>query len=130
MTVILPDIHPIPEQRADDGHTLEHPWWCDPQACTTTPDVDDELLVVHRVVVLDEPRDAIPRGGRLVVDVVRGDIVCAHGGEVIAQDATAVRVRGVHEETELTPVQAGRLAAAVAQAATVGRAAELAGGAQ
>lgn len=119
MTVILPDYTLIPEQRAADGHAIAHPDWCSPRDCSTTLDVADELLVVHRHVVLDEPLDAVPAGGRLVVDVVRGDIVCAHGGEVLAADSTAVRVRGVGDETELTPAQAVRLAVAVASAAAL-----------
>lgn len=118
MSIIQHDPLSIPAPRADDGHAIGHPSWCRPADCTITPDVDDELLVVHRHVVLDEPLDATA-GARLVVDVVRGDIVCAHGGEVIAQDATAVRVDlpAPHDVGgELTPDQAGRLAVAVAQA--------------
>lgn len=122
MTVILPDYTLIPAPRAADGHTIAHPSWCSPRDCTTTPDTADELLVTHRHVVFDEPLDAVPAGGRLVVDVVRGDICCAHGGEVLAQDATAVRIHGIDADTEIAPAQAGRLGVAVAQAA------ELAGG--
>ena len=117
MSIILTDptpTGPIPAQRA-----VEHPSWCDPRRCTTTPDTDGEALVVHRVVVLDEPRGEAPRDVRLVVDVVRGDCVCAHGGELLAQDPAGVRVRGVDELTELTPEQAARLAAAVARAVEI-----------
>lgn len=119
VSVILPDTNPIPVQR-----TTAHPSWCDPRSCTTTPDTADELLVVHRRVVLDEQLDGLPRDGRVVVDLVRGDIVCAHGGELLAADRAAVRVRGVGDETEISPAQAARIAAAVAHAA------ELAGGAR
>ena len=113
---ILADHTSIPVQRA-----VEHPSWCDPRRCATQPDTDAETLVTHRAVLLDEQLDP---GGRLAVDIVRGDIICAHGGELLARDEAAVRVRGIDELTELRPEQAGRLAAAVA------RAAEIAGGAQ
>jgi hypothetical protein len=105
--VILPDTNPIPAH--------EHPDWCSPRRCTTYPETADEPLVAHRTVLLDEPRPA----GRLVVDIVRGDSVCAHGGELLAADSPGVRVRGVDEVTELRPEQAARLAAAVAEAAEI-----------
>ena len=112
MTIILTDptpTGPIPVQRA----VVEHPSWCSPLHCTTTPD-DDALLVTHRVVLLDEPG--------LLVEVVRGDVVCAHGGELIVGDPPAVRVVSGDRYTELTPEV--RLAGAVAAAA------EIAGGAR
>jgi hypothetical protein len=95
---------------------VPHPSWCRPESCTTNPDVGDELLVVHRHVLLDEPLDAVPRGGRVVVDVVRGDIVGAYGGELLARDEAGIRVRGVAEEDELTPAAAAGLAAALSAA--------------
>ena len=78
-----------------------HPVWCDPRACATYPDGDDELLVMHRTVVFDEP---MPDGDRLVVDVVRGDVLCPRGGEPLARDKAGVRVRGVDHYTELKHV--------------------------
>lgn len=117
MSIIQHETPFIPAPRA----AVEHPSWCEPRHCVTSPDTASELLVVHRAVVLDEQR---PQDGRLVVDVVRGDIVCAHGGELLASDPAAVRVHGIDRGSELTPGQGGRLAAAVA------RAAEIAGGAR
>ena len=112
------------DQRATERRPVEHPTWCDPRHCATDAPFDGEALVTHRAVLLDEPRDGLPSGGRLAVEVVRGDVVCVHGGELLAQDAAAVRVRGVDALTEIAPEQAGRLAWAVAAAA------ELAGGAR
>ena len=105
---ILADHTSIPAQRA-----VEHPSWCDPLHCTTYPDTDAETLVTHRAVLLDEQ---LPFG-RMRVEVIRGDIVCRHGGELIDQGPAVVRVAGVYELTELRPEQAGRLAAAVTRAA-------------
>ena len=112
----MPIHTPIPAQRA-----VEHPSWCDPRHCATHPDTADELMVIHRAVLLDEQ---LPGAGRMLVAVVRGDIICAHGGELIDQGPAVVRIAGVDELTELRPEQASRLAAAVA------RAAEIAGGAR
>ena len=112
----MPIHTPIPAQRA-----VEHPSWCDPRHCATHPDTADETLVTHRTVLLDEQ---LAPGDRLAVDVIRGDIACAHGGELLDQGPAVVRVAGVYELTELRPEQASRLAAAVA------RAAEIAGGAR
>ena len=113
---ILADHTPIPAKNLPT-----HPTWCAPEHCATDAPYEGEALVTHRAVLLDEP---MPSGGRLAVEVVRGDIVCIRGGALLAQDSAAVRVRGVDDLTELTPEQAGRLAWAVA------RAAEITGGAR
>ena len=96
---ILTDHSPIPQRRA-----VEHPSWCSPQHCATTPDTDAELLVIHRAVLLDE---------QLVL-----------GARLLPLAEAVVRVRGLADLTELRPEPAGRLAAAAAAAA------EIAGGAR
>jgi hypothetical protein len=105
----------IPVQRAADGPAIAHPSWCRPAECATWPDTADELLVAHRAVLLDEETPH----GLVVVSVDRGDIVCAHGGELLATEPPAVRVLGVGHDTRITPAQAGRLAAAVGRAAEI-----------
>lgn len=99
------------------------PTWCDPRCCTSHPDTDDEALVVHRAVLLDEPLGRHSRD-RLVVDLVRGNVVCTRTGDPLTHNPGAVRVRGVGDEDELSPDLARRLADAV------GLAAYLAGGAR
>lgn len=100
--------------------TPTHPSWCDPAFCTTVLDVSDELVVSHRVVVFDEPLAL----NRMAVEIVACDIVAIRDGSRVAGDPAGVRVNAGDVFEEMTPEQAGQLAAAVA------RAAELAGGAR
>ena len=74
---ILQHETPIPAQ-----HAVQHPSWCEPKLCTTFPDGGDELLVTHRLALLDEP---LAGGARMVVDLIRGDSLCARGGELLEQ---------------------------------------------
>ena len=96
------------------SRAISHPTWCDLELCQTWTYPADPTEVSHHVILLDEARPRALHGQR--VDVVQIDTLTEDGAGVARTSGPGVFVDAGEN---LTPAQARRVAAALAQAATV-----------